>query len=109
MKLKNKWHEDADGEWLRVSRPVTKNIRGKAVNYGPPMVTDKNNMIMGNMPVGHGSDVTITVEHYKYKSPYGSKDEGLQDAIRLEAVRFDNLIPYDPEGLPPPQTSENWK
>lgn len=123
LNLKNKWHQDDDGEWLRISCPHIKQVRGKDVGMSPPIVTDSNNVIQTNLGIGHGSDVTVTVVKYSYRGPFDSKTAPPNDAIRLEGVRVDHLIPYDKESLAsdpklyyaadtlakqPPQPTQGW-
>jgi hypothetical protein len=77
--------EDADGKYINLRRPETKDIKGKIVNFGPPEVIDANGKPVDQL-VGNGSTVTCKVTVYDTRRGKGH---------RLEAVRVDNLIPYE--------------
>jgi hypothetical protein len=94
LKLKTHLKKDDDGYFAKLSRPVSKLMRGKIHAFTPPQIFDKAGAPMGKTPIGNGSDVTVKCELYKY-SPPGSKER--LNAIRLESMRVDNLVPYEPK------------
>lgn len=95
LKLKTHLRKDDDGYNAKLSRPCTKLIRGKMVSFAPPQIFDKDGKPFERTThIGNGSDVTVKCELYKY-SPPGSKNK--ENAIRLESVRVDNLVPYEPK------------
>jgi hypothetical protein len=90
--IKNPIGKDDDGEYIRLSRPASKLMRGKIVTFAPPVVLDRdNNPLPRDTMVGNGSDVTCKVEVYGYSAPGASSKS---NALRWEALRVDNLIPY---------------
>jgi hypothetical protein len=93
LKLKTHLKKDDDGYYAKLSRPVTKLIRGKMVSFAPPKFFDKDGMPIDGKGIGNGSDITVKCEVYKYTAP-SAKEK--QNAIRLESVRVDNLVPYVP-------------
>jgi hypothetical protein len=94
LKLKTHLKMSDDGFFAKISRPVSKLIRGELVAFLPPKIYDKEGMPMEGVLIGNGSDVTVKCEVYRYTPP-GSKIK--ENAIRLESVRVDNLIPYEPK------------
>lgn len=94
LKVKTHLRKDDDGYYVSFSRPVEKAIRGKMTAMQPPIVTvmheGKEEPLL-NVNISNGSDVTISCEYYGYKPPGAT--EKLY-AIRLYAVRVDNLIPF---------------
>lgn len=100
LKLKNPIKTDPkfpeEGEFITLSRPVSKMMRGKVMGFAPPLIIIKNeegeDMMEPNCLIGNGSDITIQVEYYSYETP--TKEKGY--AARLSKVRVDNLIPYKP-------------
>lgn len=79
--------EDQDGKYVTFRRPDKKIIKDELVKFGPPKVLDANGDAL-NALVGNGSTVTIKVVIYDSKKGKGH---------RLEAVRVDNLIRYEPK------------
>lgn len=94
-KTKTHLRKDEDGYYVTFSRPINKTIRGKNIGFNPPTVTDKEGRPT-NVPIGNGSDLTITCEKYGYTPP-GSGDKLY--AIRLFAVRIDNLVEFEKDSL----------
>lgn len=94
LKLKTHLKKDEDGYYAKLSRPTQKLIRGKMIAFNPPLIFDKENKPLVNTQIGNGSDVTIKCELYQYTPP-GSKTR--ENAIRLESMRVDNLVPYEPK------------
>lgn len=87
--LKNHLKKDDEGYFVNFSRPTEKIIRGKNIAFAPPRIVYNDQPFIGT--IGNGSDVTLIVELYSYKDPYGKPGY----AIRLESVRVDNLIEYN--------------
>ena len=106
MKLKqeglmNAVKKDDDGYNINISRPTEfiNKSTGKHVAIIAPLLLDKDGKTpMSGNAIGKWSDVTVKVEIRKYKTP--QKRDGL--AIRLESVRVDNLIPFEPSRDFPP-------
>lgn len=93
--------KDDDGYYVRLSRPQQKEARGKLLAFAPPELVDASGQPCKDQP-GNGSDVTCKVTFYKYMSPL--KVAGA--AIRLEAVRIDNLIPWEEKSFGPEATKQ---
>lgn len=72
-------------------RPQQKLIKQELVQFGPPVVIDKNNEPVTKM-VGNGSKVTVKVIAYDSMKGKGH---------RLEKVRVDELIEYTPAPVAP--------
>lgn len=94
--LKNVIKKDDDGYNISISRPTQKMFKGKVQGFAPPKVLDKNGIDMGNTPVGNGSDGTVKCDVYSFKAPTGA---GI--AMRWEALRVDNLVPFEKESFDP--------
>lgn len=97
-KTKTHLRKDDDGYYVSFSRPVEKLIRGKRNALKPPVVTDKDGKPINDTAIGNGSDLTVTCELYGYTPPQ-SKDKLF--AIRLLAVRIDNLVPFEKDSFTP--------
>ncbi len=78
--------EDEDGRFVRFRRPIEKMIKGEVIHLGPPRVVDANNEDLDDIAIGNYSDVTIRVAVYDTRKGVGHT---------LEAVRVDNLIPFE--------------
>lgn len=90
--VKNVIKKDDDGYYTTLSRPNTKLIRGKVVAFDPVKIVDKDiQPFIGSL--GNGTDATVKVEIYSHPTPGGGKAK----AMRLESIRIDNLVPYNPE------------
>jgi hypothetical protein len=95
LHLKTHLKKDDDGYYAKLSRPRKKIMRGKEQIFDPPQVFDvEGRPMFDSNHIGNGSDITVKCELYQY-SPPGSKVRA--NAIRLESVRIDNLVPYTPE------------
>lgn len=90
----------AVGTYFRFRRPVTKDVKGELREYGPPKVvlntgqTDEAGVPVVepfNKLIGNGSEVAIRVIVYP-AGPYIGH--------RLEAVRVDKHVPYEPKDKP---------
>lgn len=88
--VKNVMKRDEDGDFVVLRCPQQKMIRGKIVAFPPPLVVNKEGNPMRDILIGNGSDVTVKIDHYTYKSPFGEAGK----AIRLSGIRVDNLVPY---------------
>jgi hypothetical protein len=84
---KIKVKEDDDGKYVTFSRKKVQEIAGDLKDMGPPMVIDTNKESF-TADIGNGSDVTCKVSIY---------DTRMGKGTRLEAVRVDNHVVYDPE------------
>jgi hypothetical protein len=90
--LLNALRKDDDGYNMTFKRVLTKKIKGADVHFGPLIVLDKDGKPTDGTGIGHGSDVTLKLQVYHYNRPGG---QGKGTATRLEAIRIDNLIPYE--------------
>lgn len=92
---KNQLKKDEDGYYTNISRPTSKEYvrSGTTQAFVMPTVVDKNNNPIDGNTVGNDSDGILKVEWYEHKTPGGGKAV----ALRLEAVRIDNLVPYEPD------------
>lgn len=90
--IKNELKLDENGEYMRFGRKQKHETRTKTMVFPPPLLLDKDGKTpLQNTLVGNGSDITITIELYFFKKP----NKGLGSATRLQAIRVDNLIPYE--------------
>lgn len=99
--LQNHVKKDDDGYYINLSRPTEVGLRnGNRIPMAAPEILDKDGKTPIKGPLGTGSDVTIKVEVRKYTSPQGRPGV----SIRLESVRVDNLVPFEPQrDFPPAQ------
>lgn len=74
-----------DGAWITFRRPHEKPINGQNIVFGKPTVLDENGAPT-NALIGNGSRVTVKVSAFDTKNGVGH---------RLEAVRIDDLVPYE--------------
>jgi len=89
--MKNTIKKDEDGYFITFRRPTQKVYKGKVVGFAPPEVLEADGKTtLRDVLVGNGSDLTVKVEAYPYKSPQGTPGLG----IRLASIRVDNLIPF---------------
>lgn len=88
----NEIKKDEEGYYITLSRPTSRTYQGVERAFVPPLVTNADGTAC-TVPIGNGSDGTCKIEVYNYKQKVTGK---LGRAIRLEAVRVDNLIPYTP-------------
>lgn len=86
----NESKKDDDGEYVVFKRPMTRKWDGKDTMLAPPIVLDSNDEPT-TLHIGNGSDVTVKVECYKYRKPF---NKGFGRAIRLLAVKIENLVPF---------------
>jgi hypothetical protein len=96
--LQNVIKKDDDGYYVNISRPTEVRTKsGKSIAMEPPVVIDLEGNNLAKK-IGKGSDVTVKVEIRRYKTP--QQREGV--AVRLESVRVDNLVPFEPSRDFPP-------
>lgn len=88
--------KDDEGYNFQLSRPTSKVMRGELVAFTPPLVMDKDGNIIEGLKIGNGSDVTAKVQVYSYPKPTGGR--GI--AIRWEALKVLNLVPFKTEDFP---------
>jgi hypothetical protein len=94
-----------DRTFYKFRRPDTKMIKGELVKFGPPKVVKATGEEKDGIPVtepfdgliGNGSKVTIKVATY---------DAGKFRGHRLEGVRVDDLVVYNPDGATREPTEE---
>lgn len=82
--LKNVVKKDDEGYFIRFSRPIQREIKGKIVEMTPPIVsgtTDVEN-------IGNGSKGTVTLDVYPHGTPGGGKAK----AARLHAVNVEEFV-----------------
>lgn len=92
MKVMNHLRKDEDGIYVRFSKDQAKEIRGKVVQFGPPIIKEIKDgvevMTQDIAKIGNGSDVTIKLDHYDYKNPSGKT----MYACRLTGMLVHNLV-----------------
>lgn len=99
MKLKeapaimNEIKKDDDGYYITLSRPTERDYTTGKRAFTPPVVVNADGTPC-TVPIGNGSDGTCKVEVYTFKRK-GLDRQGR--AVRLEAVRIDALVPYEPK------------
>lgn len=82
----NELKRDDEGDYMKFSCDPNKVIGGKMVIFQVNVLKPDGAPLTETL-VGNGSDVTIKLEWYTYR-----KGEGA--AVRLKAIRVDNLIPF---------------
>lgn len=96
--LKNVLKKDDDGYNIRFKREPKRDIRlrtgeVKTLIFAPPTVSMADGSPLPNgVSIGNGSDVSVILEVY----PHGTPGGGKAVAARLEGVKVDNLVPFDP-------------
>jgi len=100
--IKNTIKKDEDGEFIVLRRPQQKMMKGKVTGFSPPEVLDGSKTLedgsnppLRDTPIGNGSDVTVKVSVYQHGTPGGGKAK----AMRWDAVRIDNLVPFVKKGF----------
>lgn len=97
--MKNVMRKDEDGYYIRFKREPRKEItlktgERKSLVFSPPTVAMADGSPLPNgVSIGNGSDVTVLLEVYSHGTPGG----GQAVAARLEGVRVDNLLPFNPD------------
>ena len=79
--------EDSEGSLVTFKRPMEKLIKGEVVHFGPPKVFNPDGTEMTEGLIGNGSTVTVKIQKYDTLKGPGH---------RLESVRVDNLVEYNP-------------
>lgn len=102
--VKNVIKKDDDGYYTTFSRPNTKLIKGKVVAFEPVKVVDAEGQPFNSI-IGNGSDCTLKVEVYSHPTPGGGKAK----AARLQSVRIDTLVPFNPDVDFTPQGKDQIK
>lgn len=88
----NEVKKDEDGYFVVFKRPTEKKWKDKVEQLQPPELLDhENRPLARDVMIGNGSDVTVKCEQYTYNKPF---KKGMGRAIRMVAVRVDNLVPY---------------
>lgn len=96
LKLRTHLKKDDEGYYATLSRRQRKITRnGKELIWEKPQVFDKDGIpVSPDTKIGNGSDITVKCEIYQFTAPNTGKKE---QAIRMESVRIDNLVPYVPD------------
>lgn len=94
--IMNDVKQEEDGPAVTFKRPMKKVFKGVDTMLTPPVVLDKNNQPFAG-EIGNGSDITVKVQRYTFKKPFG---KGRGSAIRMEAVKVENLVPYTRDQMP---------
>ncbi len=80
--------KDEDGYNVKFSCPQNKTINGRVQVFSVLVMDVNKNPVTALL--GNGSDITIKCDLYTYRRGEGK-------AIRLKAIRVDNLVPYEPD------------
>lgn len=92
--VKNVLKKDEEGYYIRIKRPVSKETRdGRVLSFTPPVVVDSEGKPTDGTKIGNGSDLSIKMEVYVHPTPNGGKAK----AMRMDSIRVDNLIPFNPD------------
>lgn len=91
--LMNSLRKDDEGYNMTFKRVLKKKIKGTEITFTAPVVVSKEGQPLDGHGIGHGSDVTIKLQVYKFNKPGAS---GKAIAARLEAVKVENLVPFKP-------------
>lgn len=84
---KVKIKEDDDGKYVTFSRKKIQEVKGELKDMGPPMIIDAEKKAFTD-DIGNGSEITVKVSIY---------DTRMGKGTRLEAIRVDKHVAYDPE------------
>lgn len=91
--IKNQLKRDEDGDYIKFKRdPNKKGKDGRIIQYGPPEAIMADGTVCNEI-IGDGSDVTVRLEVYGGKAPFGA---GNYLAARFGGVKVQNLVPYKP-------------
>ena len=85
--LRLRFKSDEDGEFVTFRRPVSKMFKDGETVFGPPAVENPDGTEFEGL-IGNGSTLTVKVSVY---------DSAMGKGHRLEAVRVDELVEYNPE------------
>lgn len=101
--VKNVLKKDDDGYSITLSRPTQVMFNNKIQGLQPPqMMLPDGSPLPATTRVGNGSDVTTKMHVYSHRVPGG----GQAKAMRWEATRIDNLVPFDKEKDFPPEQAK---
>lgn len=92
--VKNVMKKDDDGYYMTFTRPPNITVRGIVKGMTPPQVMEADGKTPLRNLIGNGSDVTVKLQAYKHNVPTAAPGTKAT-AIRLEAVRVDNLVPFE--------------
>lgn len=97
--VKNNIKIDDENQWfVNLGRPHSREYTRRdgskyIVTLGPPKVTDNDGKeLPPGTKIGNGSDVINKCEFYQHNTPGGGKSY----AMRWEATRIVNMVPYEP-------------
>jgi hypothetical protein len=96
--LKNHLKKDDDGYYMTFRRYTEKEIHGRKTAFPPPIIVNKDSLpLPPDTMVGNGSDVTIKLSVYTHRvgGLEGGSARGKAIAARWEAIRIDNLVPFE--------------
>lgn len=82
--------DEEDGWYITLSRKVSITVKGHEVGLEPPKIVDKDLKPITDM-VGNGSDGVAKCILWSFNPMPGISGK----ALRWEALRVDNLIPFD--------------
>lgn len=100
--IKNQLKKDDDGYYIKFKRqPEKKKKDGTVFRLDPPEILLADGTPFNDI-IGDGSDVTIRLEVYGGKAPFGG---GNYLAARLGGVKVQNLVPY----LPATMAQDPWE
>lgn len=95
--------KDEDGEYIALNRNAMAKFRGIEQAMGPVRVLDGTRSLPDGTPlplseselpnIGNGTDAMVKVVCYKHRVPTSPGKYGR--AIRWEAIRIDNLVPFE--------------
>lgn len=91
--IMNQMKNDDDGNYVTLSRPVSRDYGSEIRAFTPPLVLKPDGTPCTEL-IGNGSDLTCKLEVYGWPAR-GARRAGR--AIRLDSVRVDNLVPYTPK------------
>ena len=85
-----KVREDDDGEFVEFRRPLMgKDKEGNDIKRDPPRILNSDGEVIETL-IGNGSEVTVSVEIFPTR---------MGNSTRLEAIRIENLVEYNPNGV----------
>ncbi len=92
--IKNVVKKDDRGYYVKFSRPIQQEKKGKIVKtFQPPIVTDKDGNVIDGMKIGNGSKGVVTLDVYEHAIQGGGKAK----AARLESIQITELVEYVPQ------------
>lgn len=90
--IKNQLKKDDNDEYhIRFRRhPQKQGKDGRVIQFDPPETLNADGTLCTDI-IGDGSDITLRLEVYGGKNPFGS---GTYKAARLGGIKVQNLVPY---------------